>query len=281
VELFALEADILPLALDPERFVIFPMIHGEFGEDGQLQTLLESRGFRYCGSNAAASRLCMDKMKVKYRMQALGILTPKFYAYGGQNFTELWEKIGGPFVVKPNDRGSSIGVVKISDESDFRNHGEILRKKTCWVESCKREISIRNWFIESHIAGREISVSILGTKALPAVEVCIGTGFYGTGFFDYDHKYTPGMTEYLVPAPLSPQETQALQTISERIFRECGCRDFGRLDFIFDGKNFYFLEINTIPGMTATSMFPRAAAAQEIPFDDLCLRMLGSALEGD
>ncbi|MDR1907089.1 MAG: D-alanine--D-alanine ligase [Puniceicoccales bacterium] len=262
-ELFELEEDCLPESLDSERCVIFPLIHGEFGEDGRLQELLEARGFRYCGSDSVASQICMNKDKAKVIAQRLGILTAEFCFYGGQGFEELEAFAGGPFVVKPNDRGSSVGVSKIYTSADF------LYYSKNWQRG--------NWIIEPCIRGREFTVSILGEEALPVIEICPRGGFY-----DYAHKYTVGATDYRVPASITAAESRHIQKISKEIFGACGCRDFARLDFILDGDgNFYFLEINTIPGMTVTSLLPKAAAAVGIDFSTLCRRMINFAFERD
>ncbi|MDR2629111.1 MAG: hypothetical protein LBC30_03940, partial [Puniceicoccales bacterium] len=192
-----------------------------------------------------------------------GILTAKFCTYGGQDFEELWAFADGPFVVKPNDRGSSIGVTRIYGAKDFLCYGKD------WMRG--------NWIVEPYIAGREITVGILDGHALAVIEICPRDGFY-----DYAHKYTMGATEYLVPAPLTESETRNVQAISEQIFQACGCRDFGRLDFILNDRGeFNFLEINTSPGMTATSLLPKAAAAVGINFSALCRRMIDFAFERD
>jgi D-alanine-D-alanine ligase len=257
--LFELSKDELPLDIDPEQFVVFPMLHGEFGEDGQLQALLEARNFQYCGSNAISSRLCMDKARTKDIVRCLKILMPKSCFYNGQEFIKLWEVMGGPFVIKPNDCGSSIGVTKVYTEADFRN--------------CKN-LHQGTWLVEKCIEGREITVGILNGKALPVIEIRPKDEFY-----DYRHKYTFGMTDYFVPAPIKLTETRFIQGMSEKIFEVCGCRDFGRLDFILDPHGeFYFLEINTIPGMTQTSLVPKAAAAAGISMTDLCLKILERVL---
>jgi D-alanine-D-alanine ligase len=118
-ELFELEEDCLPGNLDPKGSVIVPLIHGEFGEDGQLQRLLECVGFSFVGSDSGASRICMNKSEAKVIAKQLGIFTAKFCVYGGQDFGELWAFAGGPFVVKPNDRGSSVGVTRVYRVEDF------------------------------------------------------------------------------------------------------------------------------------------------------------------
>ncbi|MDR1591012.1 MAG: D-alanine--D-alanine ligase [Puniceicoccales bacterium] len=262
-ELFELAEDCLPRNLDPERYIIFPLIHGEFGEDGQLQRLLEAENFSFAGSDSRASQICMDKGKAKDIAEQLGILTAKFCIYDGQSFEKLWTFGGGPFVIKPNDRGSSIGVTKIYTIDDF------LRYQKDWGKG--------NWIIEPCIIGREITVGILNGHALPVIEIRPRDGFY-----DYAHKYTTDATEYLVPAPITKSETRNVQNMSEQIFETCGCRDFGRLDFILDGRSkFNFLEINTSPGMTATSLLPKAAAALGIDFATLCRRMINSAFARD
>ncbi|MDR2372211.1 MAG: D-alanine--D-alanine ligase [Puniceicoccales bacterium] len=262
-ELFELREDCLPGDLDSEKSVIFPLIHGEFGEDGQLQRLLEWAEFSFAGSGSRASRICMNKGEAKVITQRLGILTAKFCAYSGQDFEELWAFSCGPFVVKPNDRGSSVGVTRVYGVEDF------LRCEKDWMRG--------NWIVEPYLTGREITVGILDGHALPVIEICPRDGFY-----DYAHKYTIGVTEYLVPAPLTESEVQNVQTVSEQIFQACGCRDFGRLDFILNGQGeFNFLEINTSPGMTATSLLPKAAAAMGIDFSTLCRRMIDFAFERD
>jgi D-alanine-D-alanine ligase len=262
-ELFELGEDCLPRDLDPEESAIFPLIHGEFGEDGQLQRLLEWAGFSFAGSDSRASRICMNKGEAKIIAQRLGVLTAEFCIYGGQDFEELWAFAGGPFVVKPNDRGSSVGVTRIYGAEDF------LRYEKDWVQG--------NWVVEPYIAGREITVGILDGHALPVIEICPRDNFY-----DYAHKYTMGATEYWVPALITESETRNVQAISEQIFQACGCRDFGRLDFILNTQSeFNFLEINTSPGMTATSLLPKAAAAVGINFSVLCRRMIDFAFERD
>ncbi|MDR2812253.1 MAG: D-alanine--D-alanine ligase [Puniceicoccales bacterium] len=262
-ELFELDEDCLPKSFDPERCVIFPLIHGKFGEDGQLQQLLEGAGFSFVGSGSRASWICINKNEAKIIAQRLGISTAKFCIYSGQSFEELWAFSGGPFVVKPNDQGSSIGVAKIYTFEDFS------RGMSGWTQG--------HWIVEPCIVGREITIGILNGYALPVIEICPREGFY-----DYTHKYTVGATEYRVPAPLTKSETRNVQSISEQIFQACGCRDFGRLDFIFDDRNeFNFLEINTSPGMIATSLLPKAAVAVGINFSTLCQRMISFAFERD
>ncbi|MDR0740355.1 MAG: D-alanine--D-alanine ligase [Puniceicoccales bacterium] len=262
-ELFELEEDCLPRDLDSEKSVVFPLIHGEFGEDGQLQRLLEWAGFSFAGSDSRASRICMNKSETKVIAQRLGILTAKFCTYSGQDFEELWAFAGGPFVVKPNDRGSSVGVTRVYEAEDF------LRREGDWAQG--------NWIVEPYLTGREITVGILDGHALPVIEICPRDGFY-----DYAHKYTMGATEYLVPAPITEFEIRNVQAISEQIFQTCGCRDFGRLDFILNNQGkFNFLEINTSPGMIATSLLPKAAAAMGIDFSTLCRRIVDFAFERD
>ena len=260
-ELFRLDEDALPDQINPKFDVIFPLVHGEFGEDGRLQRLLEENHFAYCGSDSASSALCMNKWRSKQIAIQNNISVPKSLRWNDQRFEELWEYFQGAFIVKPNAKGSSIGVRKIYSEADF--------------DSYKAQLEQDQWIVESCINGREITVGVLNKDALPSIEIRAKNGFY-----DYQHKYTAGMTDYMVPAPISANLQNSLKEISEKMFQCCGCRDFARLDFLLDEKNvLYFLEINTSPGMTSTSLLPKAAAKIGISFPQLCVRMVEPAFE--
>lgn len=260
-ELFELDEDRLPESLTPDKYVILPLGHGEFMEDGGLQELLEARHLSYAGSNAAASRLCMDKIATKQIAQQLDIPTPEYILYQGQSFEEIFRFFHQkPFVMKPDNKGSSVGVTKIRHPEDFD------------VQDFQTGI----WFAERCIEGAEITAGLLDGKALPLIKICPKDGFY-----DYRHKYTSGMTEYLVPAPIDDEMTAQMQRVAEIMFQRCGCRDFARVDFLLDAHGFYFLEINTIPGMTVTSLLPKAAVAQGMTYADLCQRMVEAAIVRD
>lgn len=261
--IFELTEDALPEGIDPRRDIVFPLGHGEFMEDGGLQTLLEAKNFSYAGSDAAASRLCMDKIAVKETAESLGISTPKYCVYEGQDFEALRSFFDGPFVIKPDNKGSSINVYKIYHREEFQEHADLLKEGY--------------WLIERCIEGKELTVGLLGNHALPVIEIHAKKGFY-----DYKNKYTSGATEYKVPASINEQLTQQAKKIAEKIFEACKCRDFGRVDYMMDERGkIYLLEVNTIPGMTATSLLPKAVATEGISFEQLCFKMVHFAIERD
>ena len=239
----------------------FIALHGKFGEDGTLQSLLEGLGIPYTGSDACASRMAMNKVAAQAAVAQAGVLVPPHMVMTSQapfKNDVVWSEFGGiPLVVKPSCEGSSIGITIVSKETDlsaamaeaFRFGDEIL--------------------IEQYIDGKELTCGILEGSALPLVEIRPKNNF-----FDYEAKYQKGMSEYIVPAEISGQESQNIQTAALRVNEVLGCRDFVRMDFILgkDG-NAYFLEANTIPGFTATSLLPMAARQAGYPFNDLCLKI--------
>lgn len=240
----------------PERVdLAFNIIHGTFGEDGGLQTILAERGIPYTGEGIKGSLTAFDKILSKEAFDLAGVPTSK------------WEKIRPgenpslplPYVVKAPRQGSSVGVHIIRDaaalpaalEDCFQYGGEIL--------------------IESFFAGRELTVGILGGEALPVVEIVPRDGFY-----DYDHKYTSGASEYFVPAPLSPAESASVQATACAAHKALGLEVYSRVDILLapDGS-MSVLEINTIPGMTELSLLPKAAAVAGLSFPALCEEIAG------
>jgi D-alanine-D-alanine ligase len=259
-----LDRDEIPKKLDPKTDVIFPILHGEFGEDGQLQRLLEVAGFNFAGSDSQSSALCMNKLRAKTLALELGINTAKFIELECRQYeyAELSDVFSGrPFVLKPVGKGSSVGINKILSRND-------------WLAVCD-EILKGHWFLEEHVTGREITVPILGHKSLPTIEITPKNGFY-----DYRHKYTAGMTEYTLPAKVERHLADMLVECAEKMYAHCGCRDFGRIDFIVSPKGgATFLEVNTIPGMTTTSLLPKSAACNGLSFTELCIKMIIPALD--
>lgn len=259
-----LDVDEIPDELDSNGDVIFPVLHGEFGEDGQLQRLLEERGFNFAGSDSYSSALCMNKLRTKSVAIESGINTPKSIGLEPREYKydELADVfLAKPFVVKPVGKGSSVGVHKIFSEND-------------WLACCD-EILKDHWFAEEHIDGRELTVPILGHKALPIIEITPKDGFY-----DYEHKYTDGMTNYTVPARLDGYLASLAVQWAEKIYANCGCRDFGRVDFILSSDGVLnLLEVNTIPGMTTTSLLPKSAACKGLSFTETCIEMITPALD--
>ena len=262
--LLRLDENQLPEDLNPETDFIFPLIHGDFGEDGQLQALLEERGFTYVGSDAKSSVLCMDKMRSKRLASERDIpVLPAIELKIGQVLDEkMFEKTlkSSAFVLKPTDKGSSIGVYLCEDFDALC---------TAWSD-----IKEGHWMLEPYVRGKELTVGLLHGKALGVGEICPKHGFY-----DYHNKYTEGACEYLFPALLEEAVSERLRQFSETFFKVAGCRDFGRADFIFSDGNAWFLEMNTIPGMTAQSLLPKSAACVGITFEGLLKRLIDGTCE--
>ncbi len=263
--------------LDPRHFIeqlrqeqieiVFNAVHGLYGEDGLMQGTLEMLGIPYTGSGVLASATAMDKAVSKRLFSAAGIPTPRSLFYSKQDAdypamtAEILNLFGVPVVVKAAAQGSSIGVVIVEAAAD--------------LEPAAREAFqySDHIIIEEFINGKELTVSILGTDnpaALPIIEIVPQSGRY-----DYTSKYTKGATEYIVPARLAAEVADNVQQTAIKAFKLLGCRGIGRVDVMLASNNQpYVLEINTIPGMTATSLVPKAAAAVGISFAELCERIL-------
>jgi D-alanine-D-alanine ligase len=262
VEALILDDEALPASLQAEQHIVFPALHGSFGEDGQLQALLESAGIHYCGSDAASSRLCMDKAATKQIAREQGIPVPEALSFDGAATPladAVIEQLGASLVVKPADQGSSVGL-------HFTEHRSALGIALSGIRS-------GNWLIEQRIQGRELTVGVLKGAAMGIVEIVSQTGVY-----DYQAKYTPGSTEYRYPAELEPAIEAKIKAHAEQLFDACGCRDFARIDFLLDGTRPYFLEINTLPGLTATSLLPKSASCVSYDFEQLAAELVGPAI---
>lgn len=272
--------DAVAIDLEPANFmeqlreakaeVVFNAIHGKYGEDGLLQGALEMLGIPYTGSGVLASAVAMDKGISKRLFLAAGISTPRSRLYnkeqaGPDLSNQVAEEFGIPVVVKPATQGSSIGVTIVQNK-------ESLTKALDDAFGYSDEV-----LVEEFIRGKEVTVSVLGTdrpEALPIIEIVPHSGKY-----DYTSKYTKGATEYIVPARLDEVTALEIQQQALAAFRTLGCRGIGRVDVMLDDNNRpYVLEVNTIPGMTATSLVPKAAAAAGIAFAELCERILLMAL---
>ena len=229
---------------------VFLCFHGGAGEDGHWQATLENAGvLHYTGSDAAASALAMDKPRAKACVARFGVPCAK---------GALWRAgtpppdLEFPFIVKPPRGGSSIGFCVIKNEQDL-----------------EKLVPLGDLLYESYLPGREYSVGVLEGRALPPIEIQPQEGVY-----DYTHKYTQGATRELCPAPVSTARLVRLQNLAMISFRALGLRDFARIDFKEDAAGeICFLEANTLPGMTQTSLLPLAAATRGIPFASLCEKM--------
>jgi D-alanine-D-alanine ligase len=239
-------------------------LHGRWGEDGCVQGLLESMGIPYTGSGVLASALAMDKLfsKLLFRDNDLKVIEYRSFP------PERAERIGVgdlpfglPAVVKPGNEGSSVGV-------------HIVREAAALTAACLDAARYKgDLIVERYVRGTEVNVAVLDGKALGAIEIVPKREFY-----DYTAKYTPGQTEYFYPARLPEAHYRALCVAAERAHDALGCSGVTRVDFIVgqDGSP-YILEVNTLPGMTATSLVPKIAAGKGIPFAELCERLLEGA----
>ncbi len=262
--LFQLKTDALPDGLDPAKHVVFSTLHGTFGEDGGMQRLLDAAGVQYGGCDVAGSELTMDKTRTKNAAASRGVAIAKginFSAEAKPTADAVIAKLGASVVVKPNAEGSSVGL------SIVGNRDELV--------AALAGIARGSWLIEERIIGRELSVGVLGGKALGVVEIRPKSGVY-----DYSSKYTKGLTEYFAPAPLDAATTAMVRAAAATAFAACGCRDYARVDFILRGKDeLYLLEINTLPGMKETSLLPMSARCEGLDFTALVKEMITPALQ--
>jgi D-alanine-D-alanine ligase len=242
------------LSLPPGVDVAFIALHGEFGEDGQVQALLQQEGVPYTGSGPAAARLAFDKVLTKKRLQQQGIATAEFAVLQRAERCPLpW-----PVVVKPVRQGSSFGV-------------HCVRTTAEWDLALEDALSYNGEVIvEPFIDGKELTVGLIDEEVLPVIEICAPDNNY-----DYRAKYTQGLTKYLVPAPLDAQQTARCQLLARQTYQALGARGMGRVDLRLAADNsFYVLELNTIPGFTETSLLPKAALAAGYSFVNLCQRLV-------
>lgn len=238
---------------------VFLALHGAMGENGQLQAYLDSCGIGYTGSGYAGCLLAMDKELSKRLFRDAGIPTPEWVWYdtADGNPEDLIAQIGLPCVVKPNDCGSSVGVSIVSDRAALE---AALSEAAKWG---------RRVLVEKQIFGRELTVGVLGGRALPPVEIIPNSGFY-----DYKNKYQ-GTTREICPAELSRETNERLAALSLHAFETLRLDGYARFDYILDADGTpWCLEANALPGMTPTSLLPQEAAAVGISYPELCEKIL-------
>ncbi len=257
------EADITPddlSALDTPADVVFPVLHGRFGEDGQLQEILEQRGLAFVGSGSAASRIGIDKDATKREWQAAGLPTAPWAIVTRGDWSPP-EGLQPPVVIKPLAEGSSIGV-SVCDTVESLQH--VLPQA---ISDFGRVM------VERRLAGPELTVGVLGHDPLPVIQVRPAAGFY-----DYAAKYQRDDTAYVLDPDLDQATYQTVQQLAVKAFAVLGCRDLARIDFIVDRRaGPQLLEINTLPGFTSHSLLPKAAAHAGIPFPRLVEMLLEMA----
>ncbi len=242
--------------------VVFLALHGTYGEDGTVQRQLEGLRVAYTGCDPESSRVAFDKHLTKLRCVAAGVPTARFTVVeaADASWPMGWDP---PVVLKPLRQGSSVGLQFVERVADWNR---------CLTEAFRFDTEV---LVEEKILGRETTVGILGSEALPIVEVRPRTGVY-----DYQSKYTSGATEYLCPAPFDSAVTARIQAAALGAFQAVGGRDYARIDVMVRSSGEpVVLEVNTLPGMTETSLLPKAAAAAGLTYSGLCQEMIDLALE--
>jgi D-alanine-D-alanine ligase len=247
--------------LAPETDLVFLALHGTYGEDGQVQEELEKLGVPYTGCDPESSRVAFDKVLTKERCMQAGVPTAN-YAVITREDAPLPDGLHLPLVVKPVRQGSSVGLY-------FINGPE------AWPEAIRDSLRFdSDVLVEEQVIGRETTVAILDGEALPIVEIRPKKGAY-----DYSNKYTSGATEYFCPAGFDPEATRRIQRAALGAFHAVRGRDYARIDvMVRNDREPVVLEVNTLPGMTETSLLPKAAAAAGISYADLCQRMVDLAM---
>lgn len=244
----------------------FLALHGRFGEDGQIQGILEALRIPYTGSGELASKLAMDKVCSRQIFEVNGLTVPRYRVMDKISYGESCKIYGSlhfPLVVKPAGHGSSIGLSIVTNKKDFKQAIDLAFRFDDRL------------IIEEYIRGRELTVGILDERPLPVIEIITKRTF-----FDYAAKYRSGLTQYIVPAKLEKGVEKRAKKISLNAHKLLGCFGCSRVDMILSPQGGLFvLEVNTIPGLTSTSLLPKAARAAGIEFRDLCLKLIKLAYE--
>lgn len=270
--------DVVAIDFHPERLheiielkvdLVFIALHGKFGEDGSIQGLLDMLNIPYVGSGVLASALAMDKYKAKQLFESVNIPTAKGKLYRIMDTTDVTEIVEDivnnfsvPFVIKPNREGSTVGLTIV------KKHDEINEAIERATESDEYIL------VEQFIKGKELTVPVLGKMneetALPIIEIIPKNELY-----DYESKYSEGGSEHIIPARISDELTEQIQNYAVRAHQALGCETYSRADFLLtdDGKP-YILEVNTLPGMTPTSLFPDSAKAVNMSYEEIVEKLV-------
>ena len=249
--------------------VAFLALHRKYGEDGTIQSLLELKGIKYTGSKVLSSAIAMDKIMSKILFEEYKVITPKWFQFKKDERTTedvnnlIEQKFGYPAVVKPNDQGSTVGltICKSSEQLVDAIHNAF-------------EYSDRI-LVEEYIPGRELTVAVIDNSAMPVLEIRPKHGIY-----DYECKYTSGMSEYIVPADVPEKVAKSLQEIAVQACKSLRCEVYARVDFRLSPDNkVYTLEVNTLPGMTSLSLVPKMAKAMGISFEQLVEKIITLSLK--
>ena len=241
--------------------IVFNALHGKYGEDGFVQSILESLKIPYTHSGVLASSLAMDKELSRQIFKKNNLKVPKYFPLQRGQKVNLNKKIKFPIVVKPVNEGSSLGVYICKNKKQFTSMYNKLMKEYDRI------------LVEEYIPGREIQVAVMGHKALGAIELIPKRKFY-----DYTAKYTStAQTKHIMPAPLSSKKYKEVLSLAKKAHQLLGCKGITRSDFRFFNNKFYLLEINTQPGMTKLSLVPEIALYSGIKFEDLVVKMIKDA----
>ena len=252
--------------------VAFPLLHGPYGEDGTVQGLLELAGLPYVGSGVLGSAVGMDKVMMKRAFIACGLPTPRFIPLRDDGVTKAEldrceDTLGYPCFVKPANLGSSVGVSKASDRAGLEEAVDAALRFDEWL------------LVEESITGREIEVAVLGDR--PAEASLPGEIIPGAEFYTYEDKYLDDSAELRAPADLDPDRTVEVRRLAVAAFEACRCEAMARVDFFLEdsGRGFLVNEVNTIPGFTPISMYPRLWDITGVPYPELLDRLVALALE--
>ena len=273
VELSQLTPALTRKLLDNPPDVVFPVLHGPPGEDGTLQGYLEILGLTYVGSGVQSSAIAMDKVAAKRAFAAAGLPLAEQVVVDRNDgaaaaLDRVRDTLGDYVVVKPDGQGSALGVTLVSNENELHTALE-----TAFGFGPRA-------LVESRLDGREITVGIIdtddGPQAFPVIEIVTPAD----SWYDYDHRYTAGLSEHVIPAPMPDAQSRRLQAIAVAAHTALGCRDLSRADFVVaDDDTEILLEVNTMPGMTPTSNYPDGAGAFGIPFPQLVSYFVERALD--